>query len=253
MLKEQEYKGPDVTAVIIAMTDAEQPFVPDAVRSVFSTACIAQVILCIETKNDWVDTTLGKLTTDPRLEIVRLPLAPPGAVRNTALKHVRMSWIAYCDGDDVWRKDKSLQRHYAIATRCDFVGADHYLTDDDGRIRAFALARYMPMLSSWMVRTEVMKQYPFNETMMTAEDGEWWFRTESKIRKVRYSKMLLEYRVRSSSLSSVTPSKRRKAQIVALASKPVIGIFVYLFTGCLWLLTRKKEYMWHKGWAKRPG
>ena len=252
MLNKQEYTGKDVTAVVVAMTDDEQPFLPDTIRSVFSDPCIAQVVLCIETQNNWIDATLGSLVNDPLLEIVRLPLAPPGAIRNAALKYVRMPWLAYCDGDDVWCKGKILQRKYADTTGCDFVGADHYLTDETGNIRAFALARYMPMLSSWMVRTEVMKQYPFNETMFIAEDGQWWFRTEGKIKKARYPKMLLKYRVRSSSLSSTDASKKRKAKIVAMASIPVFGKIIYLLTGCLWLVTRKKEYDWHKGWEKRP-
>ncbi len=252
MVKEQEQDGADVTAIIIAMTDGEQPFLPDTMKAVLSDPCIAQVILCIEKQNGWADKTLSSFTKDPGLEIVRLPLAPPGAIRNAAIKYVRMPWIAYCDGDDVWCKEKILQRKYAAVTGCDFVGADHYLTDEAGKIRAFALARYMPMLSSWMVRTEVMKQYPFNETMFIAEDGQWWFRTEGKIKKARYPRMLLKYRVRNSSLSSTDASKKRKAKIVALASIPVLGKIIYLLTGLLWLLTRKKQYDWHKGWDKRP-
>ena len=251
MLDEQEYNYKDVAAIIIAMTDGEQPFLPDTLKSVFSDPCIAQVILCIEKQNTWLDATLGTVKDDPRLEIIRLALAPPGAIRNYALSIVRMPWIAYCDGDDVWCQGKILQRRYAHTTGSDFVGADHYLTDEPGKIRAFALARYMPMLSSWMVRTEVMKKYPFNETMFTAEDGQWWFRTEGLIRKARYPKMLLKYRVRYSSLSSVTPSKRRKAKIVALAAKPVLGTLIFLFTGCLWILTRKKQYIWHKSWQHK--
>ena len=252
MLKEQEYNRENVTAIIVAMTDGEQPFLPETIRSVFSDPCIAQVILCIENKNTWIDSTLATIATNPRLEMIRLALAPPGAIRNRAVNYARMPWVAYCDGDDVWCKGKSLQLKYANTTGSDFVGADHYLTDETGRIRAFALARYMPMLSSWMVRTEVMKKYPFNDTMLIAEDGQWWFRTEGKIKKARYPRMLLKYRVRSGSLSATDASKRRKAKIVALASKPVLGIFVLLFTCCLWLVTRKKQYIWHKGWAKRP-
>ena len=253
MSKKQENNDRDVAAVIVAMTDAEQPFLLETMRSVLSDPCIVQVILCIEKNNNWIDSTIGSVSSDPHLEIVRLTLAPPGAIRNAAVNYVRMPWIAFCDGDDVWCNEKILQRKYANETGSDFVGADHYLTDEAGKVRAFALARYMPMLSSWMVRTEVMKQYPFNETMFVAEDGQWWSRTEGKIIKARYPNMLLKYRVRYNSLSSVDGSKKRKVKIVALGSIPVLGKLVYLATGCLWLFTRKKQYIWHKGWGQRPG
>ncbi len=250
----QEQNFHDVSAIITAMTDGEQFFLYDTVKTVLSDTCIVQVVLCIESKNNWVNNVLGKLTEDKKLEIIRLPLKPPGAIRNNAINYVRMPWVAFCDGDDIWCKGKiKLQRSCANKTGCDFVGADHYLTDEAGKIRAFALARYMPMLSSWMVRTEVMKQFPFNETLYIAEDGNWWSRTAGKIVKARIPKMLLKYRVRSVSLSTTDASKKRKAKIVSMGSIPVIGSGILLLTRILWLFTRKKQYIWHKSWGKQPG
>jgi glycosyltransferase involved in cell wall biosynthesis len=244
----------DVAAVVTAMTDGEKPFLSKTLEAVLLDPGISQVILCVEERNAWLDATIGSsYIQDSRLHIVRLPMMPPGAVRNKALEYVQKPWVAYCDGDDVWCKGKTfIQRDFANKTGCDFVGVDHYLTDDEDNIRAFALARYMPMTSSWMVRTEIMKQYPFDEELRQGSDGTWWILTDKVIQKVRCPKMLLRYRVRSSSVSSSTPSKQRKEKIVTLAKLPVLGFSILFFTYCAWFITRKKNYVWLTSWGQPP-
>jgi hypothetical protein len=227
----------EVAAIITAMTDAEQPFVRATMESVLSDPGIAQVILCVEIKNTWIYDTLG-------------------AVRNFALVHVRMPWVAYCDGDDVWCQGKTLtQLSYAKKMGCDFVGTDHYLTNENGQIRACALARYLPMPSSWMVRTEIMKQHPFDESpfsLIKDESGEWWGRTAGIVSKGRCSKLLLRYRIRNSSLSTKTQSMQRKAKVVALSNNPGFRPIILLATWITWLFTRQDKYIWYKGWGQPP-
>jgi len=256
MLYKQENDSQDVAAIVTAMTDGEQPFLYDTMTAVLSESGIGQVILCIEEKNTWFGRVLGSLLTDSRVEVLQIPLAPLGAVRNQALKHVRLPWVAYCDGDDVWCQGKTLtQLNYAATVRCDFVGADHYLTNELGKVCAFASARYIPMPSSWMVRTEVMRQHPFDESpfsLAKEESGEWWSRTSGIVSKARCPQMLLRYRIRSNSLSMKTPSMQRKAKIVALASNPGLWAIIFFLTWCAWLVTRQKEYVWCKAWGQQP-
>jgi hypothetical protein len=95
---------PEVAAIVTAMTDAEQPFVRDTIVSVLADEGIGQLVLMVDEKNTWIDAILISFISDPRLKIVRIPLMPSGAVRNKALQSVRMPWVAYCDGDDVWCK-----------------------------------------------------------------------------------------------------------------------------------------------------
>lgn len=242
----------DVAAIVTAMTDREQPFLRATMEAVLSDSGIGQVILCVEEKNTWVDISLDSLITDSRLQVIRLPLAPPGAVRNQALNYVQLPWVAYCDGDDIWRQGKTaIQRSYASETGCDFVGADHFLTNEEGKIRAFAMARYLPLPSSWMVRTDVMRQYPFSESLYEAECGEWWVRTHGIVRKTRCPNILLRYRIRSGSLSAKTPSMRKKAQIVRMGNLPLGGALIYFLTWLMWLVTRQKSYVWFQGWGQQ--
>jgi hypothetical protein len=180
------------------------------------------------------------------LKVLRIPLAPPAVIRNRALEHVQLPWVAYCDGDDVWCEQKTLvQLAHAKTSECDLIGVDHYLTDEDGKIRAIALAKYLPMLSSWMVRTEIMRRHPFNEaeSLRGVEDSEWWRRTDELVRKVRCPQLLLRYRVRAGSISVREPSKRRKARVVSAGSIPVLGWAVLALTWCAWLSGRKTHYL----------
>ncbi|MFQ4139770.1 glycosyltransferase [Nodosilinea sp. PGN35] len=243
----------DVTAIIVAMTDREKPFLMESITSVFRQSDVTQVILCVDKENSWVHSTVGSLLEDIRLELLKLPLMPPGAIRNEATKYVKNPWLAYCDGDDVWCEEKICsQREVAHDRDCDFVGTDHYLTNEKGAVKAFALAQNLPMTSSWLVRTKIMQQFPFNESLYTGEDGEWWIRTENVIQKVRLPKMLIRYRVSSGSLSSATSSKKKKALIVLFSSVPVFGLSITGLTFFAWLFTRRSYYLWQPRWGNQP-
>lgn len=244
---------PDVAAIITAMTDSEQPFLARTLRSVLQDPGIAQVIVCVEERSAWAETTIAPFRDDDRLRVLPLPMMLLGAVRNRALALVEHPWIAYCDGDDLWCRGKTMtQRAIAARGNCAFVGADHCLIDEADRRRAVALARYIPMPSSWLVKTEVMERYPFSESLVRGTDGEWWSRTAKTVQKVRCPQILLRYRVRSGSLSSPTPSKSRKSRIVRWAQRPILGWVIWWVTYGLWWLTRRNDYVWLSSWGADP-
>ncbi|MBE9031299.1 glycosyltransferase family 2 protein [filamentous cyanobacterium LEGE 11480] len=232
------------------MTDGERPFLSQSLMSVLGDPKVGQVILCIEQDNQWLQHLLGPILDNPRLEVVRLPLAYPGKIRNQALAYVKQPWVAYCDGDDVWCEDKTTQQLTDIdCSQWDLIGSDHYLTNEIGEICAFALACYIPMPSSWIVRTSVMQEYPFDEHLQTGSDGEWWQRTAKFVRKTRCPKMLLKYRVRNDSVSTPTPSKQRKTKLVTCAQNVVLGPMIMAITWGLWHANRRDRYLWHQDWT----
>jgi len=235
----------DVTAIVTAMTDGERPHLPACLKAIIGDPGIARVLLCIQDSNTWIDEVLQSIGSDSRIEVLRMSIDPPGAVRNEAVKLVETEWTAFCDGDDVWCKGKTaIQRGHADEQNANFVGGDHYLTDEAGRVRAVALAKYLPMTSTWMVRTSIMQQYPFKweKKFSGIEDHQWWFDTMNVIKKDRCPRLLLKYRVRNASLSSFEPSKARKARVVGLAGMPLIGWAMFILTGCLWFVNRSKSY-----------
>ncbi|MBW4562860.1 MAG: glycosyltransferase family 2 protein [Mojavia pulchra JT2-VF2] len=230
-----------VTAIITVMTGGEKPFFSQTLDSVLSEPEISQILICVSLTNDWIESL--PLINDSRITLVRIPLAHPGAVRNSALKYVQNPWIAYCDGDDVWIPGKTQkQLNEAIEKGCDFIGCDHYLMNEEGSVRAFALARYIPMPSSWLVKTEIMKKYPFNESLAIASDGDWWTQNKSNFSKIRLPQPLIKYRVRQNSVSSSTPSKRRKALIISISQIPILQQLIFLSTWILWLFYRSNVY-----------
>jgi hypothetical protein len=102
-----------------------------------------------------------------------------------------------------------------------------------------------------MAKTEVMQKHPFHElpfSLSQDESGEWWMRTNGLVSKTRCPKLLLRYRIRSSSLSTKTPSMQRKTKIVTLANNPGFRAVILLVTWIFWLLTRQDKYIWYKGW-----
>jgi len=235
----------DVTAIVTAMMDGERSFLAACLHSILNDSGIARVIVCIQDSNTWIDEVLDAVSADSRIQVLRMSLDTPGAVRNEAVKHVETEWIAFCDGDDIWCKGKTaIQRAHVEDFNADFVGADHYLTDEAGQVRAVALAKYLPMTSTWMVRASVMQKHPFRweKEFSGIEDHQWWFDTMKTVKKARCPKLVLKYRVRGVSLSNFEPSKRRKSRVVAWASKPVIGWGVFVLTGCLWLVNRSRSY-----------
>lgn len=133
----------------------------------------------------------------------------------------------------------------------DFVGADHYLVDENNKICAFALARNIPMPSSWLVRKEIMNAYPFDGSLSSVEDGDWWLRTERKVHKARCPRMLIRYRIRAGSLSSHTPSKRRKAKIVSFANNYFARKAVITLTFFMWFFSRQTKYLWNSTWDSK--
>ena len=242
-----------VTVVVTAMTDAERPFVSDTLKAISGDPCLGQVLICVEKDNEWIAPIVDQ-HYDHRVQILYLPMMILSAARNRAVELARCEWVAFCDGDDVWCPGKlNVQLEIAEEQNADFIGTDHFLTDEDGNIKACALARFIPMPSSWLVKTSVMLEHPFDETVRQGQDGEWWVRTHQLVKKVRCSSKLLKYRVRSNSLSSKRPSKKRKALIVQLASFPILSKLVYWATYLMWYVDRRDEYLWYeKSWGDQP-
>ncbi len=243
---------PRVTAIVTAMTDEEQPYLKQCLAAVLQESLVGQVIVCIEQSNTWLESILNELQ-DSRIEPLPLPLMVASAVRNKGVEAAKYEWIAFCDGDDVWKEGKTeTQLSYAEQYEAQFVGADHVLIDEAGKMKAYAMAKYIPMPSSWLVLTEVMQKFPFDEKVVTGQDGEWWQVTDQRITKVRCPHHFLYYRVRAQSLSSSQPSKIRKVKVVRYAGLPGIGYLVRKVTYLLWFLNRGKKYIWHEAdWGKR--
>jgi glycosyltransferase involved in cell wall biosynthesis len=201
---------PSATAVITCMTDAERPFIQEAVESVLGQTVATPLVLCVTDTNTWIDDIPG--TQHPSVQILRMPLSPLGVVRNAGLTHVGTDTVAFLDGDDAWQPTK-IERQLELmeAHQLDVLGTKHVLIREDSRPFFYAFAQNIPMPSSWMGRTAVFREHPFVSRHI-GEDVQLWLEIQSEYRCAIAEAFLLRYRVRAGSLSQETPSMRRKLQ-----------------------------------------
>jgi glycosyltransferase involved in cell wall biosynthesis len=236
----------EVTAIVSCMTDAERPFLQETLQSVQNQTLPCEMIVIVLESNTWIDDLAAEF---PHLQVMRRPLAWLGAVRNTGIAAVKTEFVAFLDGDDVWLPTKTKRQvDFLRDGRRDFVAVDHILMTEEGKPFAYGLARYLPMPSSWMVRRETMLRFSFDPNAATNEDGLWWLSTWSTVRKFRLPEPLIRYRVRSQSLSTTTPSKRRKLAISKLSGLPMARPLLLAATYGLNRLYRRPDYVPAKNW-----
>ena len=205
-----------VTTVVTCMTDAERPYLLDALTSVQRQTEPTRTILCIEDHNDWAEQVVTGLAA---VDILRLSLAPSGEVRNQALAHVETEFVAFLDGDDSWHPHKlSLQLKAVERKGLDVIATRHLLVREDGTPYFFGFAKDVPMPSSWLGRTTVFLERPFADVRI-AEDVLLWRQLQQETRWDVLGRFLIRYRVREGSLSSMTWSKKRKLAYAHLSER----------------------------------
>ena len=222
---------PEVTAVITCMTAAELPFILETVQSVKRQTLPCEIVLYTSHDLD-VEGALGEAAAG--IELRRVPLQPPGIIRNLAVAEAKTDWIAFLDGDDLWKPTK-LERQLAFArqTQSEALGCRHLLIREDGKAFFFAFAKTMPMPSSWIVRRELLVKEPFTSRLVF-EDWELWTRLRQCARTATLNDYLTLYRVRKLSASTHQSSPKRRKYLFARVSA-VPGLrFVLLAASYLW-------------------
>lgn len=231
---------PDITAVILLMTDEERPFASQTIRSVAGqTLPVSEIRVYVREENTWIDEIVAGI---PRVVIRRIPKMGPGHVRNLAATEVSSEWIAYLDGDDYWAPDRLARQCRGMSVHDGLIACDYYLINQHGVNCGFPLTNRFPAPSTWLIRRSVMLEKPFNETVFKHNDSMWWVEHEGWNLTRRVPELLVYYRVRSGSLSDVLKNKQRKNQYVALASKPLIRPFAMMATWLLYRRTRDTRY-----------
>ena len=241
---------PEVTAIVTCMTDAERPFLRETLQSVRDQTVPCETIVVVLESNTWVDDLVNKF---PGVRVLRRPRGWEGAARNSGIASAATEFVAFLDGDDVWLPTKTQRQLAFLHTGCrDFVGVDHMLMTEDGKIFAYALAHHLPMPSSWMVRRDTILRYPFDPDVPVGVDGVWWLATWNSVRKFRLPVPLINYRVRNQSLSAASASKRRKLALSKLSSLPMGRPLLLATTYVLHGVGRRSNYVPAKGWQIPP-
>lgn len=232
----------DVTAIVTCMTDAERPFIREALQSVQDQTmpCEETIVVVLES-NTWIDDIVADF---PHTKVMRRPPGWEGAARHTGVDAARTEFVAFLDGDDVWLPAKtSRQVEFLRRGYWDLVGADYIMTTEDGKPFAYGLCRYQAPPSAWMVRRETMLRYPLDPDLSLYVDWSWWVNTRHTVSKFRLAEQLMKYRVRRQSLSSPVPDKRRKLALSQLSGIPTARPLVLAATYALYRLHRRRHYL----------
>lgn len=237
----------EVTAIITCMTDAEQPFLREALQSVRDQTLQCEAIVVALESNTWIDQIVAEFA-DVRL--VRRPPGWEGAARHTGIDAARTEFVAFLDSDDVWLPTKTKKQVDVLRERAgDLAGVDHILMTEEGEPFAYGLACYEAMPSSWMVRRETMLRYPLDPDVPMSVDWQWWVSTWETVRKVRLPEPLIKYRVRRQSLSTPIARKRLKLALANLSGLSIVRPLLLAATYALYRFYRSPVYLTPKALA----
>ena len=242
----------DVSVVMTAMTDKERPWVMEALDSVLNQSVKPDaVIIHVELGNTWIEhdlqTSAHPAEVARLVQVHRIPMARLGAVRNIGTEKAKTTWVAFMDGDDVWEPNKLELQLEAARQHPDanFVGADLVFIDERGKRFGFANGTN-PTPSSWMVRRELMRQYPFDPDNKQGEDYFWLIATRPVSKRVRVPEVLVRYRIRGNSISAIEDGRSRQRKLRELASRavsyPVVRYPLLAATYVRYLLRRGTTY-----------
>ncbi len=79
---------------------------------------------------------------DKRIKLFKLDVnSGAGVARNEAIRHARGRYIAFCDSDDIWLRDKlAVQLQVMEKTGCPVAYASYITCDEDGRYNGIVVA-----------------------------------------------------------------------------------------------------------------
>lgn len=206
----------EITTIITCMTDGEQTFLPEAILSVKNQTASSELVICVQENNAWINEYKAIFPKTSR--ILKLPLNPPGSTRNAAIERVNTPYFAFLDGDDSWKPDKlEVQLRTLRSTGLQLIGCKHVLINEQSIPFYFAPARKMALPSTWLGKTEIFQRCKFKNLKRGSDYVLWNELIRSQIPIGIQKKYLMNYRIRSNSVSQAFGPYKKKQTIANLS------------------------------------
>lgn len=152
-----------------------------------------------------------------RVRAVFLPHRGASATRNAGIDAALGEWIAFLDGDDVWKPAKLAEQMRLAAEdpRCNFIaGAAEILGKDtlfhifppspfDLRLELLRRGCFIT-LSTVLIRRDLLTGYRFAEELEGAQEFDLFLRMADRVRIGIIAAPLILYRVRETAISGMT-------------------------------------------------
>jgi len=138
------------------------------------------------------------------------------AARNRGIELANGEWIAFLDGDDVWKPHK-LERQFQelqAAPEIDFLSSSAEIYGHSGVLKnhvptlsdvkcELLLNGCFIILSTAIIRTALLREERFNEMLPAAHDFELFLRLVERCRYSFLAESLAYYRIRNDSLTAI--------------------------------------------------
>lgn len=198
-------------SVVIPMYNAQNTIVKvlDSINLQSGAEYIKEIIVVNDGSKDASSGLVKNYNSKIPIRFIDKENGGVSAARNSGMKQALGNWIAFCDSDDVWLKDKILLQVKVInklqnKTGIDFIGGNHY--DADLKI----LFRKIIKIHRMNVKEMCIKMYPqpstvimnrsifdslggFDETQKYAEDGNYFLKIAAKYKCYYIPKQLVIY------------------------------------------------------------
>lgn len=227
-------------SVIVPFYNSSE-YINRCLEGILSNGAVGEVIVV----NDFSDSHHTDLlhSIADALELVKVIDLPvnsgAGVARNVGIDSAKYQYIAFCDSDDFWHENKLDMQLPFLEQGWDIVICGYNRVNEDGilfsKVEPRETLTYDKLLSycdigtsTLVIRSEIIRKYKFNSRRTRQDYLLWLALTKDRFTIFSIQKCLVDYLVRSDSISS-NKLKAAKShwQVLKLQNIPIYLKFIY--------------------------
>ncbi|WP_299413487.1 glycosyltransferase [Acaryochloris sp. IP29b_bin.148] len=215
---------------VIITTYNSMPYFPETLTSVLRQSFTDFEIIIIDDGSTDQTTTWTSQINDPRVKLISQSNQGVSVARNTGISHAQGKYLAFLDGDDLWKTTK-LEQQVRLLDDYSEIGLVHTwlaLIDEqshltgrvmqpvaEGEVWQQIIENNMVACSAAMVRRCCLEKVGgFDPDLLVAEDWDLWIRLAASYPFAVIRKPLVEYRLHTQSKSKRYPAMVQNFHVI---------------------------------------